>query len=297
MGEQKTEREQATPRTLLRASTEQLADAGVEHPRRNAEWILAEVLDCSRAALYAYPKRTVVADQRARLRRMVDRRCQHEPLQYILGYEEFFGLRIEVSPAVLIPRPETEDVVEEALRCLDGIRRPRVLDVGTGSGCIALAIKHERPEAIVHACDVSPAALAVARRNARAHDAAVSFFQADVMSDALADRVPPPLDLVISNPPYIPNAEASRLPEDVREHEPAEALFTGTDALRFYRAIARRAFVLLREDGWLVFETHAHYAEDVRDLLRNLGAEPVEVKNDLSGRARIAVARYQSGYS
>ena len=286
------ELETSTRRALLRTAVSRLERAGVEHPRRNAEWMLAEVLGCSRAALYAHPKREVASDHRAQFQRMLDRRSDHEPLQYILGYEEFFGLRLRVTSSVLIPRPETEEVVEEALCRLEEIDRPRVLDVGTGSGCIALAIQHERPDAVVYACDVSPDALAVARHNAEAHGADVHFFQTDVLSDSLADHVDAPLDLIISNPPYIPDAEAPMLPVDVRDHEPGTALFTGSDALRFYRAIARQAPVFLGPGRWHVFETHAHYAEGVGELLRTSGATAVEVKNDLSGRARIAIARY-----
>jgi release factor glutamine methyltransferase len=251
--------------------------------------MLAEVIGCRRAGLYAYPKKQVSANETAQFRRMVARRCQHEPLQYILGYEEFFGLRIAVSPDVLIPRPETEEVVEHALHRLQDVARPKVLDIGTGSGCIALAIKHTRPGATVYACDVSPEALSVARRNARLHDAAVQFFAADVLQDALAEHVETPLDLMVSNPPYIPDGEASTLPQDV-QHEPAAALFTGPDALCFYRAIAHQASALLKKEGWLVLETHAHYAMDVCDLLRSQGAV-AEVKRDLSGRARIVAAQ------
>lgn len=291
--EQKTpEGKTFTRRALLHAAAEQLERAGVEHPRRNAEWMLADVLDCSRAALYAHARQEVGAEHRVRFQRMVERRQRHEPLQYILGYEEFFGLRIQVTPDVLIPRPETEEVVEEALRRLETVDRPRVLDIGTGSGCIALALQHERPDAVVHACDVSVDALAVARRNAEAHDADVRFFQADVLHDALTERVDGPLDLVISNPPYIPDAEADALPTDVRDHEPGTALFTGTDALRFYRVMARQAPVLLGGDGWFVVETHAHYADGVRDVLRASGAAAADVRNDLAGRARMAIARY-----
>lgn len=283
-----------TRRALLDAATERLERAGVEHPRRNVEWMLAEVLGCGRAALYAHARQEVAAEHRTRFQHMVARREHHEPLQYILGYEEFFGLRIQVTPDVLIPRPETEEVVEEALRRLESIDAPRVLDIGTGSGCIALAIQHERPGAVVSACDVSAGALDVARRNATAHDADVQFVQADVRRDALADRVDTPFDLVISNPPYIPDVEARTLPTDVRDHEPGTALFTGSDALCFYRVIARQAPELLGGDGWLVVETHAHYADGVRDVLSASGAAAVEVRDDLAGRARMASARYRS---
>ena len=271
-----------------------LEAAGIQHPRQNAEWLLAEVLGCGRAELYAYFSRSVDSDDRRRFDQMVARRVRHEPLQYILGYEEFFGLRLRVTPSVLIPRPETEEVVEVALQRLEGIDAPHVLDIGTGSGCIALAVQHERPDATVYACDVSTDALAVAMSNADALDQPVQFFEADVLRDALAQHVPAPLDLVISNPPYIPDEERPSLPTDVRDHEPGIALFTGDDPLRYYRVIARQACALLTDGGCLVLETHAHYADDVRMLLREAGFSAVRVKTDLSGRARVALARHHA---
>lgn len=284
--------EATTRRALLQAATAQLADAGVDHPRRNAEWLLADVLGGSRAALYAYPARAVAPACRRRFRQMVARRRRHEPLQYILGYEDFRGLRLQVTPAVLIPRPETEEVVGEVLHRLRGRERPRVLDVGTGSGCIALAIKHERPDANVQACDVSVDALAVAQHNATRHDLAVRFFQADMQDAALPEQVTGALDLLVSNPPYIPDVESDAVSADVRDHEPARALFTGDDPLRFYRALARHAPALLSEGGDLVVETHAHHAESVADLLRAAGGAAVTVSTDLAGRPRIACARF-----
>jgi len=291
---QAREKKTRTRRSVLSDAVDRLEAAGVEHPRRNAEWLLADVLDCGRAALYAYSARTVAPDRLQQFEQMVARRARREPLQYILGYEEFYGLRVKVTPDVLIPRPETEEVVDEALRCLRDVEKPRVLDVGTGSGCIALALQHERPDATVYACDVSPEALAVARSNAEAHGLSVQYFQADVLSDELADHVVAPLDLVISNPPYIPDREGASLPIDVREHEPNVALFAGDDPLRFYRVLARQAQTLLADGRWLVLETHAHYADEVVGLLQQAGYAEVRVKKDLAGRARIAMARHHS---
>ncbi len=284
-----------TRRAVLADAAARLARAGVEHARRNAEWLLADVLGCSRAELYAYPARSVTPDCLQRFARMVTRRARREPLQYILGYEEFYGLRLRVTPDVLIPRPETEEVVEEALRLLEAVDAPRVLDVGTGSGCIALAIRHERPDATVYACDVSRAALAVAAANAEALQLDVALFQADVLGERLVDRVAEPLDLVVSNPPYIPDGEAPSLSVDVREYEPGIALFAGDDPLRFYRTIADQAPSLLAEGGWLVLETHADYAGGVGTLLEEAGLVEVQVKRDMSGRARIALAQAAGG--
>lgn len=281
-----------TQRAVLEDAAAQLEKAGIAHPRRNAEWLLADVVGCGRAELYAYPTRPVAADALARFEQMVARRRRREPLQYIVGYEEFYGLRLRVTPSVLIPRPETEEVVEEALGRLEAVEAPRVLDVGTGSGCIALALQHERPDAVVYACDVSTEALAVAASNAEALHLDVHLFQADVEQTTFAEHVPGPFDLIVSNPPYIPDHEATSLAVDVRDHEPEIALFSGDDPLRFYRAIAAQAQVLLTPDGWLVLEAHAHYAVEVRTLLRETGYGTAHVQDDLAGRARMVIAQH-----
>lgn len=282
-----------TRRDVLDAATGTLAAAEIAHPRRNAEWLLANVLDVDRAMLYAYPTRAIEPAAHAQFQQMVARRTRREPLQYILGYESFYGLRIRVTPDVLIPRPETEQVVEAALCCIEARGRPRVLDVGTGSGCIALALQHERSDANVYACDVSTEALAVARGNARHHDLAVQYFRADLLSESFAVRSPASLDLVVSNPPYIPDTEAPTLSAEVRDHEPAQALFTGADALRYYRVLVQQAPVLLTRGGWLVLETHAHYAEAVRELLTTPPWSGVRVQKDWAGRPRMVIARYE----
>lgn len=290
-----------THRTLLEEGTRRLAAASIEHPRREAEWLLVDVLSearadvlgesSGRALLYARPQRAVAPEAVHTFRAHLRRRAAGEPLQYVLGHADFYGLRLAVTPAVLIPRPETEDVVEEALRRLAGVPQPTVLDVGTGSGCIALALKSECPRAEVHACDVSRDALAAACANADTCALDVHFFQADVLAEAFLDESPIGLDLLISNPPYVPDAEATALPEAVRDHEPPAALFSGDDPLRFYRVLAQRAPQLLVPGGHLVLETHAHHAEAVAALLREAGLEDVAVEKDTFGKERIATGR------
>lgn len=283
---------QSTQHAVLHAAIRELEAAGVDHPRRNAEWLLAAVLDCRRATLYAYPARLVPAAERARFREMVTRRTHHEPLQYIIGHEDFYGLRLQVTPDVLIPRPETEELVEQVLEVVDNHSSPRVLDVGTGSGCIALAIQHERSDARVVACDVSTEALAVAQRNAHTHELDVDFRQVDMLSDTFAAELSGPFDVVVSNPPYIPDDEAPTLPVDVRDHEPAQALFTGDDALRFYHALVQHAPALLADGGWLALELHTAYADAVGALFDASAWASVDIHDDLSGRPRMALARY-----
>lgn len=278
-----------TRRTVLENATQRLEAAGVEDARRNAEWMLGDVVHTSRAMLYAYPERTVPPEAAAAFEAMLVRRLRREPLQYILGHTEFFGLRLQVTPAVLIPRPETEQVVEAALARLPA--GGRVLDVGTGSGCIPLAIKQARPDATVYACDVSEAALDVARANAAAHRLDVTFFEADVRADAFAQEAPGDLDLLVSNPPYVTDADRDDLAPEVRDHEPALALFSGADPLLFYRLLTDRAGMLLAPGGAVVFETHAVHGAAVCDLLRAAGFADVTLREDLAGRPRIAVGK------
>ncbi len=277
---------------LLDDAVQALEAAGLSEARRAAMWLLGEVLGVGRAHLMAYPEREATPEQADAFAAMLARRLQREPLQYILGYTDFYGLRLRLTPAVFIPRPETEQVVEAALGLLQGRPAPRVLDVGTGSGCMALVLKHERADAEVYACDVSPTALDVARTNAEAHHLAVTFFLADVLAPSFPDRVPEPFDLIISNPPYVAADEAGVLPPEVRDYEPHLALFAGNDPLRFYRAIVNHTGIMLAPGGVLVFETHAHHADVVCALTTESGFIDVQLQHDLAGRPRIVTAHW-----
>lgn len=278
-----------TRRAVLRALRERFEAAELDAPQRTAEWMLVEALGCRRLDLLTEPNALVAPAALATLDAWLARRLRREPVQYILGYTDFFGLRIDVTPAVLIPRPETEEVVEAALSLLEGLPAPRVLDVGTGSGCIPLAIKARRPEAEVAACDVSAEALAVAQTNGQRLGLDVEWVEADVLHPAAADRLPDRLDLLIANPPYVPPREAATLEPEVRDWEPSRALFTDADPLQFYRVLSRLGTNLLRPGACLVLETHADYGEAVAALLSEDGYADVELHNDLSGRSRIAV--------
>ena len=275
---------------LLDEAVRRQEAAGLDDARRAALWMLGEILGCGPARLMAYPEREATPQQAEAFAAMLARRLRREPLQYILGYTDFYGLRLRLTPAVLIPRPETEQVVEAALGVLEGRSEPRVLDVGTGSGCIALALKHERPDADVYACDLSPDALDVARTNAEAHHLAVTFFQADVLALDFTDSIPAPFDLIVSNPPYVADDEAEGLAPEVRDYEPHHALFAGSDPLRFYRAIVSHAEGLLTPCGLLVFETHAYHADAVGALVTGSGFVDVRLQHDLAGHPRIVTA-------
>ncbi len=279
-----------TRRDLLTDATSRFADAGLDGPRRTAEWLLEDATGATRAALMSRPDAEVAPSEAARFEGMVERRLAHEPVQYVMGHTCFYGLHLAVTPDVLIPRPETEEVVEAALKRIRGVARPWVLDVGTGSGAIALAVKHERPDAEVFAADISPEALAVAAANAAALGLDVAFIRADALRPQFATDVPPAFDLVLSNPPYVPSSERDSLEPEVRDHEPGLALFVD-DPLHFYRALAGHAPTLLRTGGWLVVETHADFGADVRDLFADAGLADAAVLPDLAGRDRIALAR------
>lgn len=285
-----------TRRALLDDAIGTLAAAGVEDARRTAEWIVEEATGATRAALYARPDVVVEPAEAALVDRYVARRAAGEPVQYVIGHAAFYGLELAVTPDVLIPRPETEEVVEQALGLLRTAEAPWVLDVGTGSGAIALAVKHERPDAEVLAVDVSPGALAVAAGNAERLGLDVSFVEADALRPAFADEVPPTFDLLISNPPYIPEGERPGLQREVRDHEPGQALFVpDDDPLLFYRVLAGHAERLLRPGGWLVAETHADFGGAVQRLWSRSGLSEVEIRRDLAGRERVAIGRQPVG--
>lgn len=280
-----------TRRALFADAVARLEAAGVEDARRNAEWLLEEVTGVGRARLLAHPEAPVSEDEVAAFERLLARRLCREPLQYVLGHADFCGLRLRVGPAVLIPRPETEELVEEALRRIAHVPRPWVLDVGTGSGAIALALRHARPDAEVFACDVAPEALAVAADNAERLGLAVRFVLADALDPAFAHDVPPCFDLLVANPPYVADDEREELAPEVRDFEPERALFAGPDPLVFYRALAGHALRVLKPGGLLLVETHAERAGAVEALFAAAGLTGCGRRRDLAGRERMVWAR------
>ena len=267
----------------LRAAADRLAEAGVESPRVDAERLLAHVLGTSRAGLYAASRRRLTADEEGELEAVLERRARREPLAYVLGEWGFRRLTLCVDERVLVPRPETEVVVERALALVAALESPRVLDVGTGSGAIALAIADEHPGALVTGVDASEDALAVARENARRTGLRVELGRADLF----AGLPPGPWDLVVSNPPYVAPDEIDALEPEVRDWEPRAAL-VGEGATE---AIAVSARDVLGPAGALVLETAADGAERVADLLRELGYDEVTVTRDLAGRPRVVEGR------
>jgi release factor glutamine methyltransferase len=268
-----------TTREAHREAARELEERGVPSPRVDAEHLLAHALRASRTELYADDRHLDDAEL-AVFRAVVRRRAAREPLAYILGEWGFRHLNLAVDARVLIPRPETEVVVERALERLRGLATPRVLDVGTGSGAIALAIADEHPGAHVTATDSSEEALAVARENLlRARlDGRVELVHGDLFAGRAG-----PFDLIVSNPPYVPAAELDSLEPEIRNHEPREALVGEGVA----SAIAEGARHLLRSGGWLVLECGDGQAADLAAGLAALGYEDVVATPDLAGKDRV----------
>ena len=269
-----------TAKAALAEATARLADAGVDSPRVDAEFLLSHVLGTTRSELHSEGGRELAGDELAELDRLLARRAEREPLAYVLGEWGFRRLMLLVDERVLVPRPETEVVVERALARIAGLPAPRVLDVGTGSGAIALAIADEHPGARVTGMDASEAALAVARANASRTGLAVELLEANVFEGLPAG----PWDLVVSNPPYVRDEELAGLEPEVRDWEPRAALVgEGTT-----EQLAREARSVLRPGGALVLETAGGRAHEVGDLLRSLGFVEVVVAHDLTRRSRVA---------
>ncbi|MDR1406753.1 MAG: peptide chain release factor N(5)-glutamine methyltransferase [Tannerella sp.] len=227
--------------------------------------------------------------EKACIRAIVQRLEKAEPLQYVLGETAFYGLTLEVNPSVLIPRPETEELVDFMVRALTG-KMLKILDIGTGSGCIAIALARHLPETEVHAVEISGRALETAGRNARRNGVAVYFVQADILRDGLSSL--PLFDVIVSNPPYVCEREKRGMHANVLHFEPHEALFVpDDDPLLFYRRIASVGIDRLATDGWLFFEINEAYGEMIVDMLREKGYRSIECFRDLSGKERIIKAR------
>jgi release factor glutamine methyltransferase len=268
---------------LVAEASERLARAGVETPQVDAELLLGRVLGRTRSELQLERRRELSEDEEAGARALVERRAAREPLAYIFGEWGFRRLTLKVDRRVLVPRPETEVVVERCLELLRGLDAPAVLDVGTGSGAIALAIEDEHPAARVTAIDVSEEALELARENAAATGLDVRLEWAD-LREGLTGRY----DLVVSNPPYVSLAEIETLEPEVRDWEPRIA----TVGEEHTKLIARAARDVLDPGGWLVLEIAAGAREATTELLRDLGYEDVQAGPDLAGRDRVVEGQW-----
>ena len=256
----------------------------------NAETLMMFVLGVNRAYLYAHPERELTTEEESRYDEVIAQRAARVPSQYITGHQEFWGLDFVVSPAVLIPRPETEHLVETVLELARKVVSPRIVDVGTGSGCIALALANELRGADVYAVDLSADALEIARANAARLqlDSRVKFLQSNVLTALAGDRH---FDFVVSNPPYVGLNEADKVQRSVFEHEPRMAVFAGEHGLDIIRPLIEQAHAALKAGGWLAMEIGYSMRDLVLELLApTMWDEPMVVP-DLQGIPRVIAAR------
>lgn len=282
---------------LRRRAWNALKAAGIANPVLETDWLLVHALELPSRALLLEGKRTVPARHAERSWALIRRRASREPLQYLLGTQEFRGLDMMVTPDVLIPRPETELLVEETLRAIARLNGPRLADVGTGSGCIAVAVVRERPDATVYALDISAPALAVARANAIRHGMfdRIRFIQTDLLG-AFSARVRERFDVIVSNPPYVPIDELDGLQPEVSRYEPRVALAAGADGLVYYRRLLKEAPMLLKSGGCLIMELGAGQADSVMSLARSSGMyDSVVCRKDTAGIERVLVVRVGAG--
>lgn len=271
---------------ILTWTKEYLGAKGIENARLEAEWMLCAATGLDRVGLYLNFDKPLNSVELAAYRAMVSRRARREPLQHILGTQEFCGLEFEVSPEVLIPRHDTEILVTEALARIPGAHS--VLDIGTGSGCIAVVLAKSLPGAQVTAIDISLPALEVARRNAERHGAAIEFLHGSLLA-SVAGRC---FDLIVSNPPYIPTNDISGLEPEVREGDPRCALDGGMDGLDIYRALIPAAIRQLNPGGWLLVEVGIGQAKEVAELFHDVdGYDSVITARDLGEVERVVGAR------
>jgi release factor glutamine methyltransferase len=280
--------------TLRQAITNAAAELAAnphlsEHAHRDAELLLLHTLQISRVTLIAYPDRDLSPEQHTLYQAAIKRRLQLEPIQYITGEQEFYGLRLHVSPAVLIPRLETEHLVEAVLNLLPAHQPATLVDIGTGSGAIAIALAVHLPLATIIAVDLSLDALAVAEQNAREHSVAdrIHFLPSDLLAAVKSHGAT--FDAIVSNPPYIPESDRPTLHPQVREHEPAAALFAGETGLDLYRRLIPEALRALKPDGILALEIGHSQQQSLAHLLA--GWNGVTFIDDLQQIPRVALAR------
>jgi release factor glutamine methyltransferase len=293
-----------TLKQTLADAASRLAAQNISSPRMNAELLLMFTLGCDRAYLYAHPERELTGDERSRYEAAQAERARGVPAQYVIGHQEFFGMDFIVTPAVLIPRPETEMVVETVLDILNlkpaagaaseadaaSFRKRgasmRIADVGTGSGCIALALAKQLPSAEIYATDISAAALEIAKANAARNqlETRVQFLEADLLGD-----LRPGFDIIASNPPYVGESAEDQVQLEVRKFEPRGAVFAGLAGTEVIQRLIPAAYDRLRPGGWLVVEISGTIAEETNHLLR--AWDDMRILPDLQGIPRIAMAR------
>ncbi|MDP6040280.1 MAG: peptide chain release factor N(5)-glutamine methyltransferase [Candidatus Latescibacteria bacterium] len=283
-----------TIHALLSWAENLLQNAGISSPRADAEWMLTYVLTCSRSELYLHQTQTVTHQQTTYYRELISQRAKRIPLQHLLGQTEFYGLPFYTTPDALIPRPETETLVEIVIDHLKDHANPRILDIGTGSGIIAIALAKELPKSHIIAVDISLKALRLASQNARLNNVSdrISFLQTDL----LAPFAPPEhFHAIISNPPYIPSSDINTLEPEVRAHDPQIALDGGSDGLDFYRKLIPDSIPLLAQGGLIGFEIGHNQADPVTQILtQQTDLTHIFTHTDLSNHPRVVLAQKQT---
>jgi release factor glutamine methyltransferase len=284
-------------RESLQSAIARLTADRVPSPRLNAETLLMFTLNCDRAHLYAHPERELTEEEQSRYDQVLTQRAQGVPAQYITGHQEFWGLDLIVSPAVLIPRPETEHLIETVMPLARPMKTPIIADVGTGSGAIALALAKELPDAEIHATDISPAALEIAEANGarlqlefrtqNQHEPERRIYFHD--TDLLRGLPLAAFDFVVSNPPYVGESEEDTVQLEVRKFEPRTAVFAGPTGLDVIEKLIPEAYDALKPGGYLIMEISGTISQSVRALLRDW--EDITLINDLQGIPRVASAR------
>jgi len=276
---------------IIQSSTDYLSKKGVPDPRLDAELLLGSVIQKDRLQLYLFFDRPVEKGELDQYREYIRRRGKREPLQHILGETGFMNLTVKTGPQALIPRPETEVLVEQAIHLM-GDRDARILDIGTGTGCIAISLASALPKAQIHALDISKEALELAKENAALNNTQVEFQLKDVMRDAISPEAR--YDLVVSNPPYISDGEREDLQAEVRDYDPSEALFDGGDGLSFYHRFAQVLPELLNPGGRFMFEFGgAHQEREVLHIFAQSGYVDLEIIQDYNGDPRVISGKYK----
>jgi release factor glutamine methyltransferase len=279
---------------ILIQAVEKLRSADVDRPRTNAELLLGAVLNAKKIDLYLDRDRILTPEQIEKFDLFLKERLSRRPLQYIIGSTEFFGLEFKVNESVLIPRPETETLVETVIENLKDLSQPKIIDLGTGSGAIAVVLAKHSKDCSIFATDISSEALKVAKDNAERHGVGnqIEFLCGDLFEPLRDKELVSSVDCVVSNPPYVSPENYENLPKEIKDHEPIVALKTDEEGISFHRRIAKNSLDFLKKGGILALEVGLGQANQVADLISNLkGFEETKIRKDLGGIERIILAR------
>ena len=274
---------------VLKEAAAFLETRGIDNSRLNAEQLLGHVLGLKRIDLYLQFEKPISLQERETYKTLLLKRASHEPLQYILGETEFMSLSFKVTPDVLIPRPETETLVEKIVEEAGGEKQIKILDIGTGSGNIAISLSKYMTGAKIVAVDTNDKILSIARENAALNDVEgkIEFIKTDIREKNFCQVIMPPFDLVVSNPPYVSEKAWEVLPEEIRRYEPKDALYGGADGFFFFRAIGEIGKEILTQGGKLFLEVGDGQSEEVETILRKIGYQNVKIFPDLNGIDRV----------